>query len=354
MKGMREGEREMFQRILVPLDGSSRAEHAIPVAALIAHASGGSLVLLRVVPPLNEDDIPRSQLGLPEESLQVRIAEATAYLTRVVQFDQADELEGIETSIEVLCGEIAPTLLSYTQSSGADLIVMCSRGETGLKLWMLGSVATEVARHTPAPVLILREHEPVPPLPPPGALITVRALVALDGSALSEAILQPAAYLVAALATPAQGALHLLRVVDVPATNGVGDSQTYSEPARQNAQKYLASVVERLQNGCAGRLRLTVTSSVVADRDVAGAIIAAGKRLGEDGGSERIIAMSTHGRGGVQRWAVGSVTERVLHKTTLPLFIMRPQEMETKGEEPGKTTKDEAPEVEIPTWTGLL
>ena len=52
MRGMREGEREMFQRILVPLDGSSRAEHAIPVAALIAHASGGSLVLLRVVPPL--------------------------------------------------------------------------------------------------------------------------------------------------------------------------------------------------------------------------------------------------------------------------------------------------------------
>ncbi len=344
----------MFQRILVPLDGSSRAEHAIPVAALIAHASGGSLVLLRVVPPLIEDDIQRSQLGFPEESLQVRIAEATDYLTRVVQFDQADELEGIETSIEVLSGDIAPTLLSHTQSSGADLIVMCSRGETGLKRWMLGSVAIKVARHTPVPVLILREHEPVPPLPPPGALITVRALVALDGSALSEAILKPAAHLVAALATPAQGALHLLRVVDVPAINGLGDSQAYSELARQNAQEYLASVVKRLQNGCAARLRLAITSSVVTDQDVAGAIITTGKRLGEDGGSERIIAMSTHGRSGLQRWAVGSVTERVLHKTTLPLFIMRPQEMETKGQEPGETTKDEVTEVEIQTWTGLL
>jgi nucleotide-binding universal stress UspA family protein len=351
---MREGEREMFQRILVPLDGSSRAEHAIPVAALIAHASGGSLVLLRVVPPLIEDEIQRSQRGFPEESLQVRIAEATSYLTRVVQFDQDDELEGIETSIEVLSGEIAPTLLSHTQSSGTDLIVMCSRGETGLKRWMLGSVATKVARHTPVPVLILCEHEPVPPLPQPGLLITVRALVALDGSAFSEAILKPAAHLVAALATPAQGALHLLRVVDVSATNGLGNSQAYNESARQNAQEYLASVVERLQNGCAARLRLAITSSVVAERDVAGAIITAGKRLGENGGSERIIAMSTHGRGGLQRWAVGSVTERVLHKTTLPLFIMRPQEMETKGEEPGETTKDKVTEVEIQTWTGLL
>jgi nucleotide-binding universal stress UspA family protein len=340
----------MFQRILVPLDGSSRAKHAIPVAALIARASGGSLVLLRVVPPLIEDEIHRSQRGFPEESLQVRIAEATSYLTRVVQFEQADELEGIETSIEVLSGEIAPTLLSHTQSSGADLIVMCSRGETGLKQWVLGSVATKVARHTPVPVLILHEHEPAPRLPQPGALITVRALVALDGSALSEAILKPAAHLVAALATPAQGALHLLRVVDVSATNGLGNSQVYGEPARQNAQEYLASVVERLQNGCAARLRLAITSSVVADRDVAGAIITASKRLGEDGGSERIIAMSTHGRGGLQRWAVGSVTEHVLHKTTLPLFIMRPQEMETKGE----TTKDEGTEVEIQTRTGLL
>jgi len=340
----------MFQRILAPLDGSSRAEHAIPVAALIARASGGSLVLLRVVPPLIEDEIHRSQRGFPEESLQVRIAEATNYLTRVVQFEQADELEGIETSIEVLSGEIAPTLLSHTQSSEADLIVMCSRGETGLKQWVLGSVATKVARHTPVPVLILHEHEPAPRLPQPGALITVRALVALDGSALSEAILKPAAHLVAALATPAQGALHLLRVVDVSATNGLGNSQVYGEPARQNAQEYLASVVERLQNGCAARLRLAITSSVVADRDVAGAIFTASKRLGEDGGSERIIAMSTHGRGGLQRWAVGSVTERVLHKTTLPLFIMRPQEMETKGE----TTKDEGTEVDIQTRTGLL
>jgi nucleotide-binding universal stress UspA family protein len=187
-------------------------------------------------------------------------------------------------------------------------------------------------------------------LPQPGVLITVRALVALDGSALSEAILKPAAHLVAALATPAQGALHLLRVVDVSATNGLGNSQIYGEPARQNAQEYLASVVKRLQNGCAARLRLAITSSVMADRDVAGAIITASKRLGEDGGSERIIAMSTHGRGGLQRWAVGSVTERVLHKTTLPLFIMRPQEMETKGE----TTKDEGTEVDIQTRTGLL
>src|SRR5258708_12176586 len=111
MRGMREGEREMFQRILVPLDGSSRAEHAIPVAALIAHASGGSLVLLRVVPPLIEDDIHRSQLGFPEESLQVRIAEATDYLTRVVKFDQPYQLPRIAPSSKLLSGDIAPPLL---------------------------------------------------------------------------------------------------------------------------------------------------------------------------------------------------------------------------------------------------
>jgi nucleotide-binding universal stress UspA family protein len=205
---------------------------------------------------------------------------------------------------------------------------MCSHGYTGFKRWALGSVADKITRHSSIPVFVLREGGPLP------ATVEhqpVRALVALDGSPLSEAVLEPAAYLANALAaaTSQQGALHLLRVVDLPTSGGKFKSDAHidtglKEQVRHEDEEYLSSLVHRLSIGDLGLLDLAITTSVEADPDVVEAIVKKSEEEKFD-----FIAIATHGRGGVQKWALGSIAGRVLHATRLPLLIMRPQDVQT-------------------------
>jgi nucleotide-binding universal stress UspA family protein len=312
----------MFKRILVPLDGSARAERAIPVAARIARALGDSVILLRVATaPVDTGKFSKLSV-YAEESVNADLAGATSYLENIAK---SDELVGITTEVKALFGAAAPTILSSAQSFHASIVVMCSHGYTGYKRWVLGSIADKVTRHSPVPVLVLREGGPVPST---SIQQPVRALVPVDGSPLSEAVLEPAAYLAAALAqaTSQQGALHLLRVVDLPATGGKFKSDAHidtslKEQVKHEDEAYLATLANRLPEGDLANLDLSVTYSVEFDPDVAEAIV---KKAEQD--KFDFIAIATHGRGGVQHWAMGSVSERVLHATKLPLLIMRPHD----------------------------
>lgn len=314
----------MYKRILIPLDGSARAERAIPVAARIARALGGSVILLRVATAPVDTGKYSSTSGYVEETVDTDLTGATSYLENIAG---SDELAGIKTEVKTFIGAVAPTVLSAAQSFHANLIVMSSHGYTGFKRWTLGSVADKVTRHSSIPVLVLREGGPVPAT---GDHQPVRVLVPVDGSTLSEAVVEPAAYLAAALAeaTSQQGALHLLRVVDLPASGGKFKSDAHidtglKEQVKHEDEKYLATLVLRLSAGDLAHLDLAVTSSVEADPDIAEAIVKKSEQEKFD-----FIAIATHGRGGVQRWAMGSVAGRVLHATTLPLLIMRPQDMQ--------------------------
>jgi nucleotide-binding universal stress UspA family protein len=135
----------MFQRILVPVDGSTRAESAIPVAARLAQASSGSVILLQVVAP----PVSHGKFNVPEAypivSTDEELAEANEYLKTLAQ---TSALSGITTEVQALVGAVAPKILSATQSLHADLIVMWSHGDTGFKRWALGSVAHKVAPHS--------------------------------------------------------------------------------------------------------------------------------------------------------------------------------------------------------------
>jgi nucleotide-binding universal stress UspA family protein len=314
----------MFQRILVPLDGSSRAERAIPVAARIAQAFGSSVILLHVV----ASPVSSGKFSVPEEFPKVgtdeELAEATEYLKILAQ---SDELGGIATEVQTLVGAVAPTILSATQSLHADLTVLCSHGYTGLKHWMLGSVAEKVTRHAPKPVIVLRDGGPEPAT---AVGEPVRALVPLDGSALSESMLEPAASLIAGLAktTAQQGALQLMRVIDIPSGYGkfrstvdsFEDAEMRAE-AKRGYEQYLKDAAKRFSEGELAKYNLAVTTVVATDADVAEAIVRKAEQDKVD-----FIAMATHGRGGIQHWALGSVTGRVLHATNLPLFLIRPHD----------------------------
>jgi len=322
----------MFKRILVPLDGSARAERAIPVAARIAYALGDSVILLRVATaPVDTGKYGKTSAYV-EEAVDADLAETTSYLENIAK---SDELVGITTEVKALTGAVAPAILSAAQSFHANIIVMCSHGYTGYKRWVLGSVADKVTRHSPIPVLVLREGGPVPTT---AVHQPVRALVPLDGSTLSETVLEPVAYLAAALAqsTSQQGALHLLRVVDLLATGGKFKSDAHidtglKEQVKHGDEEYLATLVNYLGEGDLSNLDLTITCSVETDPDVAEAIVKKAEQNKFD-----FIAIATHGRGGVQKWAMGSMAGRVLHATKLPLLIMRPEDNQTTPESKDK------------------
>ena len=318
----------MFERILVPLDGSPRAEQALPVAVRIARASGGSVILLQVVsPPIDYGGGLTQTPLMTEEVIETELALSSSYLDRVAK---ARELAEIETTTEVMFGLPAQDILAIAESRSVDLIVMCSHGRTGFTRWVLGSVAQKIAHHCPVPLLVLREGKLLPLESPPDAARHLTALVPLDGSPLAEAALFPAANLVAALVAPAAGALHLMQVVkQLSTTADEGFITQLNEETVERAKTYLMSVKERLQAGLKDR-KLTIIWSVALDADAADAIIGTAEQREQQEGAEGLggcdlIAMSTHGRSGLERWVMGSVMERVLGATKLPMLIVRPQ-----------------------------
>ena len=350
----------MFERILVPLDGSKGSEKAIPVAARIARASGSSIIFVSVVLPVVEFGTYTTERTVPLKpgAFERRVAKAASYLAEITE-TYASDLAGIATEIDVADGAASAMIYSAARLEGVDLIVLCSHEEGRLKRQVFGSVAQDALRHSPVPVLVLNEHGSVPQAP--DATHPLRILVPLDGSDVAEAALLPAVQLITALAAPFPGELHLFDVVDLPSVYGKLKSEAHltdiaQEEARQGAlqeaEKYVKSVVEACEAALAGT-SIKVTSEIVESTDVAGAIIKEAEQLAdsESARSYDMIAMATHGRGVLQRVFMGSVTEHVLKTAKLPLLVVPPTWtdtlIESGDEEPGDTSVVEVTEVTV-------
>ncbi len=322
----------MFKRILVPLDESARAEQVLPIAARIVRASGGTVMLLHIVTtPIEFGPYlrPSAVLG---ESVDAECARTAKYLSNVAQLRG---LAGAETKVAVSSGSTALTILDTAQEQHIDLIIITSHGATGFKRWALGSVVQKVARSSPVPVLVLYEGGTVPSGPYPDRtrpLHTIAAAVALDGSTLAETALPPAANLVAALAAPAQGSLHLTRVVQLPRVVDVLKGRERMDPrlreqAVDEAMDYLCKMADAVRKSLARDRNLAVTWSIAIATDVANALTLVAEQGRVDGGTYLpggcdLLAMATHGRSGIQRLALGSVTERILGSMKLPLLVV--------------------------------
>lgn len=322
----------MFKRILVPLDGSERAEQALPVAARIARGSGGSVLLLQVIDVQMFSYAYVAHQPLIEGLIEASLNEARKYLTEVTT---SSMFNGVPTEIHVPFGSVTFQILLVADASQADSIVLTSHGYTGVTRWVLGSVAEYVVRHASVPALLLREGSASRADLLPETERPARALVPLDGSFFAKAALEPAAFLVSALAAPARGTLHLTRVVKQtkPATEGVQKNSVHK------AERYLRVIADQVREELLARseaLDLTISWSVVVNQDAAEGIISVAEPGEHAGGNDLsggcdVIAMATHGRSGLQRWLIGSVTEGVLTKTRLPLLIVRPSDERDKS-----------------------
>ena len=324
----------MFKRILVPLDGSSLAEHALPLAARLAKVSGGTITLLHVSSITMDYGPSLAQPFMYAESmLEENAAQARLYLDDIAR---SPVLKDIMVYKEATSGEVAQCILDFAQSDASDLIVICSHGRTGFKRWALGSIAQKVARYSTKPVLIVNSGYTTFPATTMVSTHPISILVGLDGSSLAETVLLPAAQLSAALNAPENGTLHLLRVVELvqsirdeaPATINAINEQTIAE-----ARTYLYLVEQRLQGGDFAQFHLTVSSSTTASYDTADTLVREAEQDEHcDDGTEQegcaLIALATHGRGGLERWVMGSIAERVLGSTKLPMLIVRSTEAE--------------------------
>src|SRR5689334_6627424 len=134
----------MFTHVIVPLDGTHEAKAAIPVARVLAALGGGRLSLVRVV---------RRPAGLFVSHIN-RIREASAYLEEVVP----DMLAGVNVPIatHVRSGDVVEAILNEVDESASNVIVMTTRGHGGMVRAVLGSVASELLKKSPVPVVLVR------------------------------------------------------------------------------------------------------------------------------------------------------------------------------------------------------
>lgn len=288
---------QTYQQILVPLDGSVLAERALPTAIELAKTTQAKLTLLRAVEPLPITIQPSAHLKLSEQDEK----EAAVYLQETVQRLASKTNISIET--QLVRGEAAAAILYAAKTGGVDLIVMTTHGRTGAKRWFFGSVTEKVLRQAPSAMLIIRAHEEATLLTP--AQMPYRILVPLDGSHRAEQALIPAATFANLLATPENpAAIVLLHVVSLSADSLNTPTETFEQmktAEMEAASHYLDKVLNKIE------VRHVIKTADLSSGDVAAEIVDYAAKHHVD-----LIAMSSHGRSGVEHWVYGSVTEKVL------------------------------------------
>lgn len=300
----------MYEKMLVPLDGSELAEVALPYAEELASRLKTEVTLLQVVPrayQAYDSYWTAYQLPYTDEEMKPLKASAEDYLKRV-----ADGLrnKGITTRTEVRVGIAADEIINFADETSIDVVGISTHGRTGVSRWALGSVADKVVRGTKRPVALIRAKGARPDVRDKG--IWGKAVVPLDGSKESEAVIPYIEELVSRLEVEVT-LLHMF----VPHYDIYSEAQLLQiESLRASAKNYIERVAAQLkQKGIAVKAEFReVTHGAEAEEII---------KLADET-QAGVVAMSTHGRSGIGRWAFGSVADRVLHEGKTPLLLVRP------------------------------
>ena len=285
----------MYTKILVPLDGSRLAEQILPYVCLLAEAFEIPVELLRI------DD--SGALTPSKGSEYLKEIGAWAFPT-TVKFHHSIEIANPTEAI-----------LRHAAAERQMLIAMATHGLSGIRGWVMGSVAYKVVHATKNPVLLIRPTEEGDP----GVAVKLgTVLVPLDGSGLADRILPH----VIALARSLNLEVTLIRAYRLPPDNYfVGDGIYLDALAgqrdayKQEIDEYLAGKTEEIRGAGISRV-----SPVAIHGDAAGEIIDCARKTGNS-----LIAMSTHGRSGLGRWLMGSVTEKIVQHSRDPVLVIRPE-----------------------------
>ena len=298
----------MFTDILIPLDGSKAAEKVLPYARFMAEALSIPIELLGII------DVAAMASHVASESakrLDTIIAEGERrgrlYLEKI-----AGEFPGFDVRMTVGRGRPAETIIEKAAANAGTLITMATHGRSGIKRWLLGSVAEKVLRGTVNALLLVRVNGQAEPKQKP---VVQSVTVPLDGSQLAASVLPT----VTAIAKSMNLEIVLFRAYELPASAYYGSEDylpNYEElknNLRKEVQSYLGKEIETLKSQGVEKVSFFVTEGSGPDE-----IISYTRRR-----PDTLIAMCTHGRSGMKRWVLGSVTEKVVRHSGDPVLVMR-------------------------------
>lgn len=304
----------MFDRVLVPLDGSSLAEGVLPHLVAVAGAYQSSVLLLHV--------LERSQTSgrlAPIDPLAWHIgkAEARAYLD-----DVADRLRGAGLTVEtsLLEGRAARTIVELAAEREVGLVFLSSHGRSGLSGWNVSSVAQQVILRVRRSVMLVRAYQPAV-----AELTDVhyeRILVPLDGSQRAETVLS----VVTALARSNQSqvlAVHVVRRPELLSREPLGPEDAgLAEQIVQRNSREAAAYLDQLKT----RLPIELDTRVVYADNPAVALHDI-----VDQESMDLVIVSAHGQSGAARFPYGSLVTGFIAYGSTPLLIVQdlsPQELQ--------------------------
>lgn len=306
----------MYRVIMVPVDGSAFSREAVFQGLRLAEKNGAQLRLVRVgsmpivVGGPEMAALENKAWGTERDSMLTQLYRLAAECRTNAHVDVTATLED---------GPIADALRGHALRHSVDLIVMATHARRGIARVWLGSVADRLIRETGIPVLAVRPPSLATELASGSCF--KRILVALDGSALAEKSLKPAL----TLAEMEQAEVTLLRVVPSEKDIPVGEMHALIGPARardvDEAQSYLAGLQVTLAEH-----RVPIHSAVVVAADVPAAIFGFAATHDTD-----LIAIATHGRGGISRAMIGSVADQVLSEGGISALILHPSNLVTSG-----------------------
>ena len=306
----------MFDRILVPLDGSEHAERIGGWVMGFARSIGANVELMTVLDPTQRAAPNASTRRLDDapERLGPAMEQARRYLERRAQtFHEA----GVKATTSVVGGNPAEEIVKRAASSDVDMIAMATRRESALARGILGSVTDRVLHSTPVPLLTVRPLDAQDASVEAGNLSCI--VVPLDGSELSEAAVPVSLFL--AKATDAE-VLFLQALPPPYIAAGELGVQFYTgdygmSEEREEVFRYLSAFAEQ-----AGREGVEATARAAVGSAVDCIIEAIENQPGG------LVVMSTHGASGFKRWIVGSVTDKVIRSSGRPVLVLPPPDPE--------------------------
>ena len=297
--------------VLLPLDGSAFAEQALPWAVTIARAARARLRLVLVhQPPEPPPSDRRSRQLYTRIELALRKSQRDYLRTVAARVKSEGPLQVTSATLD---GSPAQSIAAHVAEVGVDLVVMTTHGRGGLERAWLGSVADQLVRSLEVPMLVIRPTEgAVPPAE------VAEILVALDGSRRAEAALPPAmamAGLLRARLTLLQAVAPVPVMVDAPTPFAGSFDEGLSSLRRNEAKDYLKDIAAQVTSG-----GVEARPTAVLAANPLEAIRAAAQASGVG-----MIAVATHGRSGLRRLVLGSVADKLIRTSELPVLVTRPR-----------------------------
>ncbi len=297
----------MFSKLLIPLDGSKNAEKVVPLARVLAETLKLPVELLEVI------DVAAVAARLTVDTAD----NFNSLITKgeSVSREQLKEIAANFSGGKVVCsverGKPADVIIERAALEPGTLIAMATHGRSGVDRWMLGSVAEKVLRGSSNPLVLVRANEE--DCGDHGATIK-SILVPLDGSELAASVLPT----VAEVAKTLDLEVVLCRAYEI-------DQSAYY--GREEFVPNYEDLLEQLKETAEDYLNKTADSLKRAGLDKVSCIAMAGSGAEQIADYSRqhpdaMVIMCTHGRSGVSRWVLGSVTEKVVRHSSDPVLVL--------------------------------